>query len=91
MAALHWAAAAGSVEIVKMLLARGAPLEVKNTWGGTVLDSTGYFVQQEPPDSVNYVSVVELLLSAGANAKAVSPFPLGNHAVDELLRRHGAE
>jgi hypothetical protein len=55
-----------------------------------VLDSTGYFVRQQPRDSLDYVPVVRLLLSAGANAKAVTPFPLGNPAIDEMLRRYGA-
>src|SRR5437879_1717494 len=34
---LHLATLAGHIDTVKLLLSRGAPLEVENNWGGAVL------------------------------------------------------
>ena len=90
MTALHWAAASGSMDVVKRLLERGAPLEVENTWGGTVLDSTVYFALHQPVAGVNYPAVIETLIGAGANVAAVGPLPTGNKSIDDLLRRYGA-
>ncbi|HET9512452.1 MAG TPA: ankyrin repeat domain-containing protein [Gemmatimonadales bacterium] len=95
MTALHWAAASRCMELVKLLLAKDAPLEVRNTWGGTVLDSTVYFAVNQPMttpcSSHDYPAVIEALLGAGADATAVTPFPTGNPKLDGVLRRYGAE
>jgi hypothetical protein len=92
MTALHWAAAGRCMELVKLLLGKGAPLEVENIWGGTVLDSTVFFALNNPrttPDSsAEYPAVIEALLAAGANAAAVTPFPTGDPELDAVLRRH---
>ena len=90
MTALHWAAANGSMDVIDRLLERGALLEVENTWGGTVLDSTVYFALHQPVTGADYLAVIETLVSAGADVGAVTPFPTGNQHIDELLRRHGA-
>lgn len=94
MTALHWAAAGRCMELVKLLLGKGAPLEVENTWGGTVLDSTVFFALNNPRTtpctSQEYPAVIEALLDAGANAAAVTPFPTGIGELDGILRRHGA-
>jgi len=94
MTALHWAAAGRCLEMVTVLIGKGAPLEVRNTWGGTVLDSTVFFALNSPrttPCSLHdYPAVIEALLSAGADPAAVSPFPTGDPELDEVLRRHGA-
>jgi hypothetical protein len=34
--------------------------------------------------------MAQVLIDAGADVHAVSPFPTGINAVDERLRRHGA-
>ena len=65
MTGLHKAAANGHGGVVKLLLSRGAPLEVKNKWGGTVLSSTIFFALNHPVDGVDYSSIIELLLRAG--------------------------
>lgn len=95
MTALHWAAAARCMDLVTSLIERGAPLEVRNTWGGTVLDCTVYFALNQPLttpcSSHGYPEVIEALLAAGADPAAVTPFPTGDGELDGMLRRHGAE
>ena len=95
MTALHWAAAGRCMELVKLLLEKEAPLEVRNTWGGTVLDSTVYFALNQPIripcSSHDYLTVIDALLGAGADPAAVTPFPTGDPRLDGVLRRHGAE
>ena len=95
MTGLHWAAGHRYLDLVERLLARGAPLDVRNTWGGTVLDSTVWFSGNPPigyppasPDR-DYPAVVETLIRAGADVKEVTPFPTGNASIDDVLRRHG--
>jgi len=94
MTALHWAAAGRCMDLVTLLIGRGAPLEVRNTWGGTVLDSTVYFAVNQPLStpcsSHDYPSVIEALLAAGADAGAVTPFPTRDPKLNGVLRRHGA-
>lgn len=90
MTALHWAAASGSIELAKSLLRRGALLEAENVWGGTVLDSMMYFARIDPVPGADYLAMADVLIAAGANARAVSPFPTGINDIDDLLRRHGA-
>jgi ankyrin repeat protein len=94
MTALHWAAASRCMELVILLIGKGAPLEVRNTWGGTVLDSTVWFAvnapRTTPGSSHGYPAVIEALLAAGANPAEVTPFPTGIGELDGILRRHGA-
>src|SRR5687768_9228978 len=74
MTGLHWAAAYCHLDIVELLLRRGAPLEVCNRWGGTVLGSTMHFaVDEGGADSSGdlYPRVIETLLRAGADVSAV--------------------
>jgi ankyrin repeat protein len=95
MTALHWAAAFQQMDVIHLLLKHGAPLEVENAWGGTVLDSTVYFAVNQPVDKSqsspenDYLAVIETLIAAGADVRAVTPFPTGNDRIDELLERHG--
>jgi hypothetical protein len=72
MTALHWAAALGRLDYVDVLLARGAPLEVRNVWDGTVLASTCYFALHAPMDWVDYVPVLQRLIAAGADTQAAA-------------------
>jgi ankyrin repeat protein len=89
MTALHWAAANGLIDVVDALLARGAPLELTNAWGGTVLNSTLHFVCYMPVPGVDYVHVLERLLRAGADVGVVD-YLAGIEPVDALLARFGA-
>ncbi|MBV9950149.1 MAG: ankyrin repeat domain-containing protein, partial [Myxococcales bacterium] len=84
---LHWAAGNGDLDLVRLLLSRGAPLEAKNIYGGTVLDYVGW-VAKNQAGRVDLLPVVERLLAAGADVEAA--FPSGDTRVDELLSRHRA-
>jgi ankyrin repeat protein len=88
MTGLHWAAHGGHMEIIKLLLERNAPLEVKNTYGGTVLDQALWSSVNSGLD-IDYVPVIDSLIAAGA--KVDPSFSTGNKRIDELLRRHGAK
>jgi hypothetical protein len=90
MTALHWASASGALDVMSWLLERGTPLEVRNTWGGTVLDSTVYFAMHQPMRGADYPAVIEALVAAGADVREVSPFPTGIDEIDAILRRAGA-
>ena len=64
------------IDVIERLIALGAPLEVENTWGGTVLNSTLHFVVNDPVKGVDYAEVIELLLAAGADVDVVDPTPI---------------
>ena len=88
LSAFHWAANRGNLNTVKLLIERGAPLEQKNMYGGTVLGCTVWSAIHEP--RVDHVTIIEALLAAGANIDEAD-YPTGNERVDEVLRRHGAK
>ena len=91
MTALHCAAGAGYLDIVTLLLKHGAPLEVENIWGGTVLNSTLHFAFNDPAKGVDYIPIIDALLEAGADVSVVNSFfPTGNAPLDDVLRCHGA-
>jgi len=67
--ALHVAAYGGHAEIVALLLARGAPVNVEDEmWAGTPL-GWAFYAWSNPPDDGKrdrYYRVIELLIDAGA-------------------------
>lgn len=80
---LHLATHSAHLETVRFLLSRKAPLEVKNCYGGTVLDQALWSAVHNRDH--DYVPIVEALLSAGA---AVDPsWSTRIDAIDTLLRR----
>ncbi|MGH9971821.1 MAG: ankyrin repeat domain-containing protein [Pyrinomonadaceae bacterium] len=87
--ALHLAAHRGQLEMIKLLLDRGAPLEAKNVYGGTVLGQATWSVMNGDP-GIDFVPVIEALLAAGANIEEAD-YPTGKEGVDEVLRRHRAK
>ena len=81
---LHYAAHAGQLETVKLLIARGVPLEVNNEYGGTVLGQALWSAFNEPKET--HRAIVETLINAGADIK-----PEWNKSIDELRRREDAK
>jgi len=65
--ALHWAAHYGNADIVRILLAAGAPLDVQNEYGGTPLGQTIWTVHHEEPRPA-HGAILEMLREAGARA-----------------------
>ncbi len=85
MTGLHLAAHEGHLDIVKLLLAHGAPLEVRNSYGGTVLDQTLWSAVNHP--KMAHKEIVETLLAAGA--KVDDDWVTGIPEIDELLHPNG--
>jgi ankyrin repeat protein len=82
MTGLHLAAHDGHLDTVKLLLAHNAPLEVKNSYGGTVLDQTLWSAVNHPMPA--HREIVEVLIAAGA--KVEDNWITGIPEIDELLR-----
>jgi ankyrin repeat protein len=96
MTGLHWAMVGGRIETTRSLLERNAPLETKNSHGGTVLGCAIWAVGNSdlayrwPGSDPDWASIVGMLIDAGAVIYDTdSDFPTGDERVDELLRRHG--
>jgi ankyrin repeat protein len=89
--ALHFAAWLGNAELVRELVAGGAPLEVvEKTFGGRPLDWALHgSVNSWRASAGDYAGVVEALLIAGAIAPRLSAGVGVSDAVLEVLRRHG--
>ena len=88
--ALHVAVWRGRLETVKLLVARGAPLEATNSWGATPLSlAVRALVEQSDWTPHSSPEIVAVLLDAGASVDTVQPFPSGSSAADALLREHG--
>jgi len=85
--ALHWACVGGQAEAARILIAHRAPLELKNSYGGTPLDQAAWSAAHDEL-GIDYLPVVEVLLAAGADVGAVA-IPTGHARIDEALRRGG--
>lgn len=81
---LHWAAHSGNLEIVKLLLAHNAPLELKNSYGGTVLGQALWSAFNAPKPQ--HLAVVETLIAAGAKVE-----PDWQQWINKLRMREGAK
>jgi ankyrin repeat protein len=85
--ALHVAAWRAQHATVRLLIARGAPIDVPDGQGRTPLVQAvracvdSYWAARRSPESV------DALLRAGASANAVK-YPSGYEEADDLLRRH---
>jgi Ankyrin repeats (3 copies) len=94
MNALHWAANRGQLEVVDLLVRRGAALERKNIYGGTLLDATVWSAIHET--KAKHLEIIKVLLKAGADVAAVE-YPTGDDQIDRILepyhakRKSGAE
>jgi hypothetical protein len=83
--AFHWAANRGEKSVVDILIQRGAPLEIPNAYGGTVLGSAVWAAVHETKPT--HLSIVHALLEAGADVRGAD-YPSGSETVDEILRRY---
>lgn len=77
---LHYAAHYGQLRTVNMLIQRGAPLEVKNMYGGTVLGQALWSAFNEPHK--DHLAIVEALIAFGAKID-----PNWTKWIEELRRR----
>lgn len=96
MNGLHWAIVGGELEAVRLLVARGAPLEQRNSYGGTALECSLWAVTNTRVGA-EFAAVVECLLAAGAAVERGSAdwvlrqpggTAAGRQSVAELLRRY---
>jgi hypothetical protein len=60
----HYAASSGRLEVVKLLISRNAPMEIKNMYGGTVLEQALWSAVNEHRES--HGAIIEALIGAGA-------------------------
>jgi hypothetical protein len=94
--ALHTAAYSGSADTVRLLLDRGADIEVRDrSWDSTPLDwatvGSGQRPQQNP--AADWIATVRTLIEAGAATNEITLAPDDpkppSPEVAELLREHG--
>jgi hypothetical protein len=91
MTALHQAAGRGNLPMIELLLRRGAPLEAKNVFGGTVLASTLWFAFNVSPsefERIDYPAVIDALRAAGARTDC---YPEMLRDIDTVYRRAGRQ
>ena len=91
MTALHHATGRTDLEMVRLLIRRGAPLEKKNAHGGTVLDNTLWFAHHVGPSEFarrDYPAVLDILIAAGARTDI---YPEMEKYISGVYRRAGKE
>lgn len=86
--ALHCAVIGGHLDIAKVLLAHGAPLEVENEYGGTVLGQA-LWSAAHGGDADIYIPLIEALVAS--DAKLPERHVPVNKRVDEFLARRGSK
>ncbi len=88
MTAAHWASWNANGKTLATLIERGAALELRNAYGGTVLGMVLYAVRHDDR-KLSFVPVVEALCRAGAELNVIRT-KTGNDVVDQLLLQYGA-
>ena len=84
--ALHVAIWRSRHATAKLLIERGAPLEVTNKGGETPLAHAVRGFTHSEWTADRSLETISALLAAGAQVDSVKPFPTGNAEVDRLLR-----
>jgi len=85
---LHWAAWHQQHDIMDILIQHGAPLEILNSYGGTVLDSAVYGFTHSHYAVDDPLPTLQKLIDAGADVAKVIPYPVGHDAIDNLLSKY---
>ncbi len=80
MTGLHWAVIEGQLDMTTYLIEKGAPLEIQNCYGGTVLGQALWAAYNHP--SPQHPSIIELLLQSGARVE-----PGWEKYIEEILKR----
>lgn len=70
---------------VQPLMTGQSDQEIQNNYDGTPLDTLVYCAVNRPQSSVDYSSIINILINAGASALAVSPYPTGHAGIDAQL------
>jgi hypothetical protein len=76
---------------MRLLVARGAPLEALNNYGGTVLSSTLWFAYHVSDDEFrrrDFVGAIEALIAAGARTDF---YPALRAEIDRVYERAGRD
>jgi ankyrin repeat protein len=83
MTALHETVWRCDHATTRMLIDRGAPLEAKNAYGGTVLDFLVWALRHQPGKGRDWCGLVDMLVAAGADLEAAG----GRHAIEAALHQ----
>ncbi|MFK7925856.1 MAG: hypothetical protein AB8H47_28160, partial [Bacteroidia bacterium] len=70
------------------LLRRKAPLEILNNYGGTVIDTTVWGFSHYPDPDKPMEFILQRLIQAGADIKAINPYPTNNERIDGFLSQY---
>lgn len=85
--ALHGATGSADLRTIDLLIRRGAPLETRNMYGGTILGQALWFAYHGDPKMIReYAAVIELLIAAGARTDA---HPEMREHIADVYRRAG--
>lgn len=83
--ALHHATGSADLRTIELLVRRGAPLETRNMYGGTVLAQAIWYAFNGDPGRVReYAAVIDALVAAGARTDA---YPSMGEHIAEIRRR----
>jgi tetratricopeptide (TPR) repeat protein len=95
LAGFHYAASSGRLDVIKLLIERGVPMEVKNMYGGTVFGQAMWSAIHE--NTPQHAEIVEELVKAGAEVeegypewweKQDVPDPDTKAKIADVLKRH---
>lgn len=99
---LHMALLGGYIDTIRLLIERGAPLEVKNMYGGTPLGMALWAIRHRnrvttwPQKKIDNLGVIEALLSGGAQVNSSFLAALQWHPrsklkteIEQMLKRYG--
>ena len=80
--AFHWAVNRGQLGTSMLLIQHQAPLEIRNMYGGTVLETAVWSAVNEPRGE--QLRIIEELIKAGARVEETG-FPSGDERIDKIL------